>query len=122
MIRWTSEFASVRTSTTRSGSTDRILTSQQCVPRRRANGGHGMRICKPPTFFGKPINIWRLHLRRAVAAEVSVTQIVGEDQNDVGWGFVCKDVRSCCQQEGEGGLLNSGHVFLVRVVVRLSNP
>jgi hypothetical protein len=35
-------------------------------------------------FARKPVDVWRLDLRRAVAAQVTIPEVVGQDDDDVG--------------------------------------
>jgi hypothetical protein len=46
-----------------------------------------MGIRKPATVGCKPVDVGRLDFRRAIATKVAVAEIVGKDQNDVGWSF-----------------------------------
>jgi hypothetical protein len=63
---------------------ERILARQQRVTRRRADRGRRMCVGEPPALGGEPVDVRRLHLRRAVAAHVAVAEIVREDEHDVG--------------------------------------
>ena len=49
---------------------------------RRANGAAGIEIRETHPFGGEAVEIRRLDLRLAVAAEVAVAEVVGEDEHD----------------------------------------
>ena len=45
-----------------------------------------MRVRETPAFLRQSIDMRRLHLRRAITTHVPIPEIVGEDENDIGWG------------------------------------
>ena len=63
---------------------ERIFPGKQCVTRGRADGRYRMRIRKPASFRGKPVDVGCLHFGRAIASKVTVAEIIGKDQNDIG--------------------------------------
>ena len=44
-----------------------------------------MRVGKPHASAGKLIDVGRVDLRRPVATEIAVTQIIGKDEDDAGF-------------------------------------
>lgn len=51
-----------------------------------------MGVSKTSSLFGKAIHIGGLHLGGAVATDVAISQVVDEDEDDVG-RFPCSTVR-----------------------------
>jgi hypothetical protein len=62
---------------------ERILAREQCIPRRRANRRRRMRVREPPPLVREPVDIRRLHLQRAIAAEIAIAEVICEDEHDV---------------------------------------
>jgi len=50
--------------------------------------------------FGEPVEVWRLVQVRAVTAEVAPAEIVGEDEDDVGFRFGGVQRGQRCEHEG----------------------
>ena len=68
--------------------TARMPTGHKTDPAGLA--GHASRIVpgEPRAAFGKAVDMGRFRIRVTVAREVTVTQIVGKDENDVRF-FIC---------------------------------
>ena len=62
----------------------RIQPREQRRAARRAERRGAKRIRKPHAFLREPVDVRRLHMRRAVAPERLRTEIVAEDEEDVG--------------------------------------
>ena len=61
-----------------------VLAGQQRVARGRANRRGGMSIGEAAPFAGQPIEIRCFDLRRSIAAEVAVADVIGQNNDDVG--------------------------------------
>ena len=61
-----------------------IAPGEQPVPRGRANGRGRVGVREPHPFTSQPVDARRGDLRGAVATDVAVTQVVGENDDDVG--------------------------------------
>ena len=48
-----------------------------------------MRIGKTPALGSKPINVWRLNLGRTIATQIPISQIIGENENNVRLVCLC---------------------------------
>jgi hypothetical protein len=64
---------------------------------RGADGAAGVDLGEAGTFGGHAVDVWRLDFLLAVAAEVAVAEIVGEDEDDVGRAALGEN------RDGEGG-------------------
>ena len=62
-----------------------IATCHQVVSARRADGGRRVRGREAHAFARKPIDVRCLDLCRPITAEIAVTQIVGQNEDDVGF-------------------------------------
>ncbi len=61
-----------------------IAAGHERGPRGRALGAVGIALGESHAFGGEPVEGRRFHVAAAVAAEVAIAQVVGEDQDDVG--------------------------------------
>ena len=62
-------------------------TGHETVASWRAGRSPGMTIGESDTLLGDAIDVRRLDLLRSVATDITVTHMIGEDEDDV-W-FVC---------------------------------
>ena len=62
----------------------RIATSQEGRPGRRTNGGRGMEVGESNAFLGQPVQVRGLDLGGAIAGDVRVTEIIRQEEYDVG--------------------------------------
>ena len=60
---------------------------KKAVPRGCANRGRGMSVREPNPMLGDGIQLRRLNELGAIAGEISVTNIVGQDDHHVGCGW-----------------------------------
>ncbi len=60
-----------------------VLAGHKGVARRRADRRRRVRVGEPQPLRGKPIDVRRLDLRRAIAAEVAIADIVGQNEEDI---------------------------------------
>src|SRR5262245_40754102 len=60
-----------------------IATGDERDTRRRADGGICVGLKKPHAVGGETIDVRRVEVRPAITCNVGVTEIVGEDENDV---------------------------------------
>src|SRR4051812_36185448 len=67
----------------RVGRAPAVLAGNEGAPARAADGGPGLRLGDPPPAGREPVEVRRLHLLLAVAPEVAVPEVVGEDEDDV---------------------------------------
>ena len=65
-----------------------ILPCQQRIAAGGAGRGGRVGIGEAKPLPGQMIDVRRLHLGRAVAADISITQIIGDDDNDIRRRFV----------------------------------
>ena len=63
---------------------ERIFAGQERVARRRADRGHRVRVGEAQPLRGEPVHVGRLDFGRAVATEVAVADVIGQDEHDVG--------------------------------------
>lgn len=61
-----------------------------------------MCIGKPAPIFGELIESGRLHEPGSVAAEIAVTDVIGENENDIGLISGGERRRDCTQRDSEG--------------------
>ena len=61
----------------------RVFSSENRSPRGRTNGGGGIRIGEPHSLPGQPIDMGRLVQIGTVAPQVSPSQIVNHQEDDV---------------------------------------
>lgn len=64
-----------------------IRAREQRIARRGADRRDRVRIGEAPALAGKPVDVRRLHVRRAVADEVAIAEVIGKDEDNVGFGF-----------------------------------
>ena len=57
---------------------------QQSNSRRGTNGRRRIEIGEPDAARGQPVQVWRLDVWMSVAFQVTVTEIVAEDNDDIG--------------------------------------
>lgn len=50
--------------------------------RRTDSAGYGEAV-KVRAFFGKPVDVWRFHIRVAMTRQIAPAPVVGEDEYDV---------------------------------------
>ena len=62
----------------------RPLSGHQAGTRRRTNGTRRIGIGKPSPFLGQAIEIRRLVKRAAVTAQISLAEIIGEKDDNIG--------------------------------------
>ncbi len=62
----------------------RELARHQTGAGRAASNAGRIELRKPSAFAGQPVDIWRASVGMTVAAQISVAQIVHQDQHDVG--------------------------------------
>ena len=70
-----------------------VLTCEEDTSRRRTYSGTAVVANKSHAFRSKPVYVGGLNDILSETAKLSVTQIVGEDQNNVGsclWGIVLR--------------------------------
>ncbi len=63
-----------------------IASRHQRGTGRRADARRGVEIGQAQAFGSHPVQVGRLNVTGAIAGEVGVAQIIGEDQDDVGLG------------------------------------
>ena len=61
-----------------------VPSGHECSPCGTANSAVGMIIQKPDTRISQPVNIWSLYVITSVTAQVTVSKIIGHDEDDVG--------------------------------------
>src|SRR5690606_5774932 len=62
----------------------RVQSCQKYVPGRCAHRRSGIKLCKLLTLPGQFIDVGSLYLFLSIAAQISVSEIVSEDEDDVG--------------------------------------
>ena len=66
---------------------ERHSSGEQAVAAGGADGGRRVGIGEPHAFAGESIDVWGFHLGFVVVAtQVAVAEVVGEDEEDVGFG------------------------------------
>src|SRR5690606_28321966 len=62
----------------------RIASGQQTCARRRARRGGDVEVCKSNTLSRQPVEVRRLYLRIAIGADVTIPEIIGNDDHNIG--------------------------------------
>ena len=62
----------------------RAAPGQQTDPRRRADRSGGIKVGEADPSLGHTVQVGSLDLRMPVAGQISVTQVVAQDNHDVG--------------------------------------
>ena len=60
-----------------------VAARDQRRPRGRAHRRVRVELCQPDAFAREPIEIGCLDVRRAVAAQIAIPEVVGDDEHDV---------------------------------------
>ena len=80
-----------------------VVAGHQATARRGADGAAGVALREAHALRGQAVEVRRLDLLLAVAAEVAIAQVVGQDENDVGRsGRIGRD-GPMRKEQGEGG-------------------
>lgn len=66
------------------GSAEGVFAGEEPVAGRSADGGGRVGVGKAFSFGGQPVDVGGFEFGGAVAAEIAVAEIVGEDEDDVG--------------------------------------
>src|SRR5690606_4963613 len=67
-----------------------MFTGQQCSSGWRTDTGTGISVCKPNALSGQLIQMRCPNNLVSVASQVAISQIVGDDQYDIGFSdFLC---------------------------------
>jgi hypothetical protein len=62
----------------------RILPGHKGAATRRTNGAVDVKLREEGAFLCQPVEVRRFDLRMTIAAEITPTKVVGEDENEVG--------------------------------------
>jgi hypothetical protein len=62
-----------------------MLSCQEHTPGRCTHRAPGIVLCEPHPLSSHLIEIWSPYLRLSIRAQFSITQIIGENKNDVGF-------------------------------------
>ena len=62
-----------------------MLAGHQSGAARTTRHARHVRLCEPRAFLGQPIQSRRLRIRMPIATEIAVTQVISENENDVGF-------------------------------------
>ena len=63
-----------------------VLAGHEAAARRRADGAAGVGLGEAHALGRQAVEVGRLDALLAVAAEVAVAEVVGQDEDDVGLG------------------------------------
>src|SRR6185369_7043738 len=83
-----------------------VGSGEHGVSRGGAGGGVGVRVGEANAVCGECIDVWRVDVRGSVAADVAISEIIGEDDDDVGlgagWGRGCLGEQGAKLESGAG--------------------
>ena len=66
-----------------------MLSRHQNTSRRRTDGATGIVSGEPDSFAGHAIDVWRGNVGTAVTSKVSISGVVGQNVDDVGFSTFC---------------------------------
>ena len=86
-----------------------VTAGQQAVSRGRTDRVRRVRVGEAHALFGQPVDVGGLDLRRPIATQVAVAQIVGQDENDIRQSAAGSPKRQAEQKQAAGNAHRHAH-------------